>query len=50
LPLRKSAANVLAIADRTAWFEVISPSSRLSFKDVLEKFSEPMKTFACEVP
>jgi hypothetical protein len=50
VPFRKSEANVLAMADMTAWFEMISPSSRLSLREVLEKFSEPMNTFAWEVP
>jgi hypothetical protein len=48
--LRKSEAKVLAIADMTAWLEMISPSSRFSLRGVLEKFSDPMKTFAWDVP
>jgi hypothetical protein len=48
--LRKSAAKVLAIAAITAWLAVISPSSRFWLRDVLEKFSEPMKTRAWPVP
>jgi len=35
---------VLAIAAVTGWLEVIRPSSRFWLRDVLEKFSEPMKT------
>ena len=49
-PLRKSIAKVLAIEDMTAWLAVISPSSRFWLSEVLEKFSDPMNTFACRVP
>ena len=41
---------MLALADITAWLEVISPSSRFWLREVLEKFSEPMKIFAPAVP
>jgi hypothetical protein len=50
VPLRKSAAKVRATAARTAGSEMIRPSSRLSFSEVPEKFSEPMKILACPVP
>jgi hypothetical protein len=49
-PFRKSEAKVPAIADMTAWLEMISPSSRLSLREVLEKFSDPMNTLAWAVP
>jgi hypothetical protein len=49
-PFRKSEAKVPAIADMTAWLEMISPSSRLSLREVLEKFSDPMNTVAWAVP
>jgi hypothetical protein len=49
-PLRKSVAKVWAIDDRTARLAVISPSSRFWLREVLEKFSDPMNTFACRVP
>ena len=39
-----------AIADMTEWVEMISPSSRFWLREVLEKFSEPMKIFPCLVP
>ena len=38
------------MADMTAWPEMISPSSRLSLREVLEKFSDPMNTFPWAVP
>ena len=51
LPFRKSAAKVLATADITAQVcEMISPSSRLSFREVPEKFSDPINIFAWAVP
>src|ERR1700744_5106286 len=46
LPFLKSAVNVVAMADITVWFEMMRPSSRLSFREVLEKFSEPMNSLA----
>ena len=49
-PLRKSPANVAAMTDMTARLEMISPSSRLSLSEVLEKFSDPMNTFPWAVP
>ena len=49
-PLRKSIVKVLATEDMTAWLAVISPSSRFWLSEVLERFSDPMNTFACRVP
>ena len=40
MPLRKSAAKVLVMADMTGWLEMISPSSRFWLSEVLEKFSD----------
>jgi hypothetical protein len=50
LPFRKSEVKVLAMADMTGWPEMISPSSRFWLREVLEKFSDPTKTFAWPVP
>ena len=50
MPFRKSVAKVLAITDITAWLKVIRPSSRFWLREVLEKFSDPMKTLAWLVP
>lgn len=50
LPFLKSAVNVVVMADITVWFEMMRPSSRLSFREVLEKFSEPMNILAPGLP
>ena len=46
----KSALNVASTPFITLGSLMIRPSSRLLLSELLEKFSEPRKTFAVEVP
>ena len=50
VPPMKSLVKVVSIDAMIAALEIISPNSRFSVSDALEKFSEPMNTWASGLP